>query len=129
MKANVHSAVPRTVPATRNLISVGRADEASSHEYTPQKPNRSHTRARVALRMAISEACSPTPSVLPEGGTGMAVCNESETVRTCCNQKQPHLLCICTRAEGGERTVTFTIRATVTASHPSVTSHNTGNNQ
>jgi hypothetical protein len=45
---------------TRNLINVGRADEASSREYAPQKPYRPHTRASVALRTAILEACSPT---------------------------------------------------------------------
>jgi hypothetical protein len=48
----------------------------------PQKPDRSYTRASVALRMVISEASSPTPFVLAEGGTGMAVCNASETIRT-----------------------------------------------
>jgi hypothetical protein len=58
MQADVRSAVPQTAPATRNLIIVGRADEASSHEYAPQKPDRPHTRASVALRRAISEACS-----------------------------------------------------------------------
>ena len=63
--------------------------------------------------------------VLTKGGTGMAVCNASETVRTYCYQKQPHLLRICTHAEGGERTVTVAIRAIVAASQklmPSVTS-------
>jgi hypothetical protein len=55
----------------RNLISVGQADEASSHEYALQKPDRPHTRVSVALRTAISEACSPILSVLVEGGTGM----------------------------------------------------------
>jgi hypothetical protein len=68
MQADVRSAVSRTAPATRNLISVGRADEASSHEYTPQKHDRPHTRASVSLRTAISEACSPILSVLAEGG-------------------------------------------------------------
>jgi hypothetical protein len=75
--------------------------------------------------MVISEACSPTLSVLVEGGTGMAMCNALENVRTYYNQKQPHLLRICTRAEGGKQTVTVSIRATVTASQkltPSVTS-------
>jgi hypothetical protein len=61
---DVRSAVPRTAPATRNLISDGRADEASSREYAPQKPDHPHTRASVSLRTAISEACSPTLSVL-----------------------------------------------------------------
>jgi hypothetical protein len=60
MQADVRSAVPRMAPATRNLISVGRADEASSREYDPQKPDHPHTRASVALRTVISEACSPT---------------------------------------------------------------------
>ena len=125
MYADVCSAVPRTTPTMKNWISVGRADGASSREYAPQKPDRLHTHASVALRTTISEACSPTLSVLAEGGTGMAVCNASETIRTCCHQKQPHLLCICTRAEGGERIVTVAIRATVTASQklmPSETS-------
>jgi hypothetical protein len=81
MQADVRSAVPRTTPAMRNLISVGRADEASSHEYAPQKHDRPHTRASVALRTMISEACSPTLSMLAEGGTRMAVCNTFETVR------------------------------------------------
>jgi hypothetical protein len=36
-QADVRSAVPRTVPMMRNLISVGQADEASSCEYAPQK--------------------------------------------------------------------------------------------
>jgi hypothetical protein len=69
------------VSATRNLISAGGADKASSREYAPQKPDRPHTRASVSLRMAISKAYSPTLSVLAEGGTGIAVCNASETVR------------------------------------------------
>jgi hypothetical protein len=125
MQADVRCVVPRTSSATRNLVSVGRVDEASSREYAPQKPDRPHTRAGVALRTTISEACSPTLSVLEEGGMGMAVCNVSETVRTYCYQKQPHLLRICTHAEGGERTVTVAIRAIVAASQklmPSVTS-------
>jgi hypothetical protein len=84
IQADVRSPDPRAAPATRNLISVGRADEASSREYAPQKPDRPHTRASVSLRMAISEACSPTLSVLAEGGTGIAVCNASEPVRAYC---------------------------------------------
>jgi hypothetical protein len=63
-QADVRSAVPRTAPVMRNLISVGQADEASSHEYAPQKPDRLHTCASVSLRTAISEAYSPTLSVL-----------------------------------------------------------------
>jgi hypothetical protein len=127
MRADVRSAVPRTATTTKNLISVGRADGASRREYAPQKPDRLHTHACVALRMAISEACSPTLSMLVEGGMGMAVCNAFESVRTCCNQKQPYLLRICTRAEGGEWTVTVAVRATIIASQkltPSVTSVN-----
>jgi hypothetical protein len=73
--------VPRTASMTRNLISAGRADEASSREYAPQKPDRQHTRASVALQTAISEVCSLTLSVLAEGGTEMAMCNASEIVR------------------------------------------------
>jgi hypothetical protein len=132
MQADIRSAVHRTASATKNLIRVGRADKASSREYAPQKPDRLHIRASVALWMAISEACSPTLSVLVEGGTGMVVCNVSEIdwcrVSTYCgvqHQKQPHLLHIYTRAEGGQQTVTVTIRATVTASQkltPLVTS-------
>jgi hypothetical protein len=51
--------------------NTGRADEASSREYAPQKPDRPHTRASVPLWTVISEACPPTISVLAEGGTGM----------------------------------------------------------
>jgi hypothetical protein len=36
MQADVRSAVTRTSLAARNLISVGRVDEASSHKYAPQ---------------------------------------------------------------------------------------------
>jgi hypothetical protein len=68
-------------PATRNLISVGQADEASTRECAPQKPGRLHTRASVALRTVISEAFSPTLSVLIEGGMAMALCNMSKIVR------------------------------------------------
>jgi hypothetical protein len=60
MQADVRNAVPRTAPVTSNLISAGRADEASSHKYTPQKPDRLHTCASVTLQTTISEACSPT---------------------------------------------------------------------
>jgi hypothetical protein len=90
MQADVRSAVPRTALVTRNLISVGQADGASSREYAPQKPDRLHTRASVALQTVILEAYSPTLSVLAEGGTGMVVC---------CNQKQPHLLRIYIHAQ------------------------------
>jgi hypothetical protein len=69
MQTEVRSAVPRMASATRNLVSVGRADEVSSREYAPQKPDRPHIRASVALRTVILEACSPTLSVLAEGGT------------------------------------------------------------
>jgi hypothetical protein len=69
MQANVRSAVPRMVSTTKNRIIVGRADGASSREYAPQKPDRPHTRASVALRMMISEAYSPTLSMLADGGT------------------------------------------------------------
>jgi hypothetical protein len=82
--ADVRSAVPRMALAMRNLISVGRADEASSHEYTPKKPDRPHTRTSVSLRTTILEACSPTLSVLTKGGTGMVVCIVTETVRAYC---------------------------------------------
>jgi hypothetical protein len=132
MQEDVRSAVPRTAPATKNLICVGRADKASSRKYASQKPDRPHTRASAAPRTTISEACSPTLSVLAECGTRMTVCNTSETIRCrvsvyCAvqHQKQPHLLRIYTRAEGWQRTVTVNMRATVTASQkltPSVTS-------
>jgi hypothetical protein len=59
-QTDVRSAVPRTAPATRNLISAGRADQASSREYAPQKPDRPHTHASVSLRTTISKACSLT---------------------------------------------------------------------
>jgi hypothetical protein len=71
MQVDVRSAIPRTAPTMKNWISAGRADGESSHEYAPQKPDGPHTRASVALQTAISEACSPTLSVLVEGGTGM----------------------------------------------------------
>jgi hypothetical protein len=58
----------------KNWINVGRADVASSHEYAPQKSDRPHTRTSVALRTVISEAYSPTHSVLVEGGTGNGLC-------------------------------------------------------
>ena len=48
-----------------------RTDHASSREDAPQKSDRPHTRASVSLRSVISEACSPTLSVLAEDGTGM----------------------------------------------------------
>jgi hypothetical protein len=80
MQADVRSAVPRTAPTTSNLISAGRADEASSREYAPQKPDCPHTRACVSLRTAISEVCSPTLSVLAEGGMGWVVRNASDNV-------------------------------------------------
>jgi hypothetical protein len=89
MQADVRSVASQTAPSTRNLINIGRTDEASSHEYAPQKPDRLHIRASVALRTTISEAFSPTLSVLTEGGTRMVVCNASETVRVYCDQKQP----------------------------------------
>jgi hypothetical protein len=38
MQVDVRSAVSRTAPTTRNLISAGRADEASSREYAPKTP-------------------------------------------------------------------------------------------
>jgi hypothetical protein len=106
-------------------VLVGRTKRAVASAL-PKKPNRPHTRASVALRTVILEACSPTLSVLAEGVTGMVVCNASESIRAYChNQKQPHLLRIYTRAEGGQRTVTVAIGATVTANQkltPSVTS-------
>jgi hypothetical protein len=71
MQADVRSAVPRTSPTTKYWISFGRADGASSREYAPQKLDHSHTRASVALRAVISKVCSPTLSMLAEGGTGM----------------------------------------------------------
>jgi hypothetical protein len=85
MEVDVRSVAPRTASASRNLISVDRANEASSREYTPQKHDRPHTRASVALWMVILEACSPILFVLAEGGTRMAMCNASETVRMCYN--------------------------------------------
>ena len=101
MHADVCGAVPRIASATRILISAGRADEASNREYAPQKLDRPHTRVSVALRTAILEACSPTLSMLTEGGTGWAVCNMYESMFAC-NKKPLHLLRICTRR--GRRT-------------------------
>jgi hypothetical protein len=60
MQVDIRSAVPQMAPATRNLIIAGQTNEASSREYAPQKPDRSHTRASVALWTTISEACPPT---------------------------------------------------------------------
>jgi hypothetical protein len=71
MHTDVSSAVPRTAQMTRNRISVGRADRASSREYTSQKLDCPHARASVALQAVISDACSPTLCVLAEGGTRM----------------------------------------------------------
>jgi hypothetical protein len=71
MQAGVRSAVSRTTSTTKNWISVGRADGASGREYDPQKPDRPHTRASVALRRTISKACSPTLSMLIEEAMGM----------------------------------------------------------
>jgi hypothetical protein len=68
----VRNAVPRTAPTPRNRTSVGRADKASSREYAPQKTDRPHIRASVALQTTISEVCSPTMSVLARGGTRMS---------------------------------------------------------
>jgi hypothetical protein len=118
MQADVRSIVPRTLSVTRNLINVGRADEASSREYAPQKPDRPHTRASVSPWTAILETCSPTLFVLAKGGTGMAVCNTSKIVRAYCavNPEAATPPRIYTRAEGGQRTVTVAVRATVTAS-------------
>lgn len=71
MQTGVHSAVPRTALAAKNRNSASWADEASSHEYAPRKPDRSQTRASVPQRTTILEDCSPTLSMLAEGGTRM----------------------------------------------------------
>jgi hypothetical protein len=71
MHAGVRSAVSRMAPTTKNRISVGRTDGASSREYAPQKPDRPYTHASVALRTRISTAYSPIFSVFAEGGTGI----------------------------------------------------------
>jgi hypothetical protein len=71
MQANVRGAVPRTASTTKNRTIVGRADGASSREYATQKPDRPHTRVSVALRTVISDAYSPTLSMLASSGTGM----------------------------------------------------------
>jgi hypothetical protein len=71
MQACVRNAVSRTMSTTKNWISVGRADGASGREYDPQKPDRPHTHASVALWTMISKACSPTLSMLIEGAMGM----------------------------------------------------------
>jgi hypothetical protein len=73
-QADVRSVVPRTTPATRNLISAGRADEAGSREYAPQIFDRP---------MTISEACSPTLFVLAEGGTRMGCTSLAGDARVC----------------------------------------------
>jgi hypothetical protein len=128
MQADVCSAVPRMATTTRNLISTGRANEASSREYAPQNLDCPHNRSSVALRTGISEACSPTLPVLTEGGTRMAMCNASKTIRVYCAVVTRSSLTsshIYTCAEGGQRTVTVAIRVTVIASQklaPLVTS-------
>jgi hypothetical protein len=104
MQADIRSAVPQTAPTTKNRISIGRADGASRREYAPQKLDRPHTRASVALRKAISETCSPT-LCSQKVGRKWAVCNSSENLFMCI-QKQPHLLCIYTRTERSEQIVT-----------------------
>jgi hypothetical protein len=80
VQEDVRSAVPRTVAGKKNSSTrqLGKAtnskavdDHASSREDAPQKSDRPHTRASVSLRSVISEACSPTLSVLAEDGTGM----------------------------------------------------------
>jgi hypothetical protein len=55
----------------KNGASDEELDQREQSRVRSQKPDRPHTRASVSLRMAISEACSPTLSVLAEGGTGM----------------------------------------------------------
>jgi hypothetical protein len=49
--------------------ALGRTNHASSHEYAPQKSDHPHTHASVSLWTVISEACSPTLSVLAEDRT------------------------------------------------------------
>jgi hypothetical protein len=88
-QVDVRSAVHRMAPSTRKLISASRADEASSRKYDPQKPDRPYTRASVSLRMAISEAYSPTLSVLVEGGTRMG-----------CTQGRAHACAPCAPEQG-----------------------------
>jgi hypothetical protein len=104
LQVDVRSAVPRTAPTTRNWIIVGRIDEASNREYIPQKHDRPHTRASVALWMMISEACSPS-LCSQKAGQECAKCNMSERLFAC-NQKNQHLHRIYTQTEGGEQTLT-----------------------
>jgi hypothetical protein len=79
MQANVRSAVPRTVPATRNVISAGRANEASSREYAP-KNLIVRTPVQVSLYGRRFRRPGLPLSMLAEGGTRMDVCNASDTV-------------------------------------------------
>jgi hypothetical protein len=79
MQEYIRHAVPRTVAGRRTTevdeaLLVERMKQAVTSTL-PKKPDRTHTRASVPPRAAISEACSPTLSVLAEGGTG-----------TCCLQ-------------------------------------------
>ena len=68
--AGKKSSSTRQLGKTSNEAA-GQTDHASSREDAPQKSDRPHTRASVSLRSVISEACSPTLSVLAEDGTGM----------------------------------------------------------
>jgi hypothetical protein len=48
--------------------SSGRSEQS---QVRSPKPDRPHTRASLALQTTILEVCSPTLSVLAEGGTGI----------------------------------------------------------
>jgi hypothetical protein len=103
MQVDVRSAIPRTVPATKNLISADRADDASSHEYAPQKI------WSPAHPCKCSSADDDFRGLLSHSfcarrrwdGNGLSATRLSLFV---CNQKNLHLLCIYIHAEGGERT-------------------------
>jgi hypothetical protein len=85
MQADVRSAVPRTVPTTRNLIYANRANEVSKREYVEWL---------CATRLRLFGV---------------------ERVHTVFSNAED-LLRIYTHTEGGQQTITVTIRVTVTAS-------------
>jgi hypothetical protein len=121
-QADVRSAVPRTTPATRNLISASRADEASSREYAPQTWSPAHPCKCLSADGDFGGPLSHTLCAHRRwDGIGCVQhvwdCSvQSEYILCSRNQKQLHLLCIYTRDEGGQWTVTVAIKATVTVS-------------
>jgi hypothetical protein len=78
-----------------------RADEVSSREYTPPKPDRPHTLASVPLRTMILDACSPTLSAHRRWDGNALIATR---LRDCLhNRKSVLLLRTYTLTEGGEK--------------------------